>query len=90
MEEKTYRFRAECLSDWHSLRSILPTQFVVNADVQKLDSRFPDVEIKLKSKGLCLKKLRDYCSQVADGHVMWETVAEEKDYTGERNYELHF
>jgi len=51
------------------------------------DLRYPDVEVEIEVD-LSLKELRDIMRQIVDSHVMVQTVAQNDEYTGERNYDL--
>jgi hypothetical protein len=84
-QRNRFRFRAECEHDVNELRRLLGVN--QNKFTIMNTPPFPDVEVELVI-ALSLEELRDVMRQVDDGHVMVQTVAQSRDYTGERNYQL--
>jgi acetone carboxylase gamma subunit len=73
-----YKLRAEALVDVVRLLEQVPTtQYKIICDFQ------PDVELEFKSKE-SLEQIKNAMKDIPDSHVMLETVALAKDYTGER------
>lgn len=79
-----FKLRAECESEANQIRMILGIRCL---KIVKTIRCFPDTEVELYTT-MSLKELRKELRKIFDGHVMVETVALAKDYTGERNYEL--
>ena len=89
----TYRLRAELSVDVFEFSKALGPKFIgcsmmrVKTDEPKIP-RLPDVDALVIVDGLSLDQVRDVLRTVVDGHVMLETIALPKDYTGERNSEV--
>ncbi len=80
---KSFKFRSECFHDILELMK-LHGEHIGKISIQRHES-FPDCECTLSSnldRGELLEKMRD----VTDGHVMVETLEEEENYTGIRDY----
>ena len=78
-----FKFRSECFHDILEFMK-LHGEHIGKISIQRNES-FPDCECTLSSnldRGELLEKLRD----VTDGHVMVETLEEEENYTGIRDY----
>jgi hypothetical protein len=80
MKTFKYKLRAECAFDLaHLMTEINMRSFKAT----KVKENFPDMEATFKTH-LSLDEVKSKISNITDGHVMLETVALEKDYTGER------
>jgi len=87
--DHVYCLRAECLADVQQLvNKALWTSFTVHAITLINGAKIPDVVLELTSSE-SIEQLRDKIGQVLDGHVMLETIALKKDYTGERSYAVY-
>lgn len=76
--EMEYKLRAECLPDVHRLLEKL------KFSRYHIISVFPpDVELEFKSDH-SLDEIKKVLKTIPDSHVMLETVALKKNYTGER------
>lgn len=74
-----YKLRAECLADVHKLMDKLSF-----SDYKVSNQLFPNVELEFKSDE-SLDQIKDAIKSIPDSHVMLETVAPMKDYTGSRD-----
>ena len=80
-----YKFRAECQPDIDALFELLPAENLLNWNVSPaFGAQFPDRVCEIELSGMMLDDLKKVIEKIPDGHVMLETVAELKDYTGER------
>ena len=83
---KEYKLRAECLADVHKFMEQVHFQgrgaFCYGYKVFGLELA-PDVVLEFKSDH-SLDEIKDILKSIPDSHVMLETVALKKDYTGER------
>lgn len=82
-----YRLRAECMQDVGRLLCCIHAQRVEIVG----NPGAPDVEVtithpSMMGHALSLKDMRAIISGIADGHVMWETLAPVDQYTGARTY----
>jgi len=85
VEGNKYKFRAECQPDIDALFELLPPENVLWWQVSlAFGAQFPDRVCEIELSGMMLDDLKNVISKIPDGHVMLETVAELKDYTGER------
>lgn len=84
---RTYRFRAECKEDVHTLIRRIPRRSLIGFDSISL-ARVPDVVCQIKVRGFNLEAMREFCRSIPDGHVMLQTIQLWKQYTGERDYDL--
>lgn len=75
-----YKMRAECQVD---VGRFLLTVHTGRLTMRYLELPMPDVEATFTSP-VSLSALRAIMAVIVDGHVMRETVALAKDYTGER------
>lgn len=75
-----YKLRAECLHDWYHFRLKAETD---NSSI-KYNLPLPDIEVEFDSK-LSLNEIREIMNTVEYSHVMKETIAHLKEYTGQRN-----
>lgn len=81
---KRYKMRAECVSDVGGFLKVVPTGRVTITPCSIDGAWIPDVDVTFTSPW-SLERLRaEVTEHVQDGHVMAETVALAKDYTGER------
>ena len=84
-----YKFRAECKTDINNLIKAIPVKNIVSkSKVTKLFGDYPDVLMTLTLKRINLKELRIIMNNITDGHVMAQTVALLKEYTGVRDYDI--
>jgi len=83
--KKEYKLRAECSYDTDLLLSTTPDLEVV--EVERF--LYGGLELTFKSS-MDLEKLRTEISKVEDSHVMYQTVQETANYTGERDYSINF
>lgn len=83
-----YKFRAECGSDVLELMNLLPHADIVRHNVEPDFYELPDVEVEIEFKNMQLDELRDTIRDVADGHVMLQTVQPIDKYTGDRDFNL--
>ena len=79
-----FKFRAECETDVNRLRKRMGTKCL---KIVMEIGQFPDTLVDLYTT-MSLEELRNEIRSIEDGHVMLQTIALEKDYTGERDYEL--
>ena len=79
-----FKFRAECETDVNKLRKRMVVKCL---KIVKEIGQFPDTLVDLYTN-MSLDDLRNEIRSIEDGHVMLQTIALEKDYTGERDYEL--
>jgi len=79
---RCYKFRSECEIDVNNLVNLMGRDII---SIKKSKDYFPDSDVELVT-GLTLREIKDYISQVQDGHVMYETIALHYLYTGERDY----
>lgn len=83
-----YKFRAECNQDIEQFLNALPKNEILSHQTfPDLNGR-PDVETIIDFASFNIDKIRDFMRLIPDGHIMVQTVALEKDYTGIRNYNL--
>jgi 2-keto-3-deoxy-6-phosphogluconate aldolase len=75
-----YKFRAECLID---VVKFLKCAHLLAYRIENIGYGFPDVEVTLFSKS-DLTEIKRLMRQVPDGHVMIETLAGARVYTGDR------
>lgn len=81
---QVYKLRAECLLDVHRLMRTIPFErYEVESTTLPGGVWLPDVTAEITSR-LSLDELKAALQGVPDSHVMRETVALKKDYTGER------
>lgn len=81
---KSFKFRSECFNDILEFMK-LHGEHIGKIGIQRNES-FPDCECTFTSeldRGELIEKLRD----VVDGHVMVQTLEEEENYTGNRDYD---
>lgn len=87
---QSFSFRAECAADVQGFRQVCDRHGLVTAwEVHPDTSGLPDVEVELRSTS-SLKVLREAIREVADGHVMLQTLREcpLADNSLERDYDL--
>lgn len=79
---KKYKLRAEGIND---VLQFLYNQQEMGIHSAKIKTRsvVPDVEVTFKSE-MELDQIKTFLESIPDGHVMVDTVALEKDYTGIR------
>jgi len=80
-----YKFRAECAEDAYRFEA-KNRDAILNMQITPTEG-IPDVEVTIdcelkKSEIILLMK------EIADGHVMYQTVLPINEYTGHRNYDL--
>jgi len=76
-----YKFRAECLSDVSNARkSFCNNQYELTLEIE---SPFPDVVVEIKTQ-MSFEQIYEALASVINGHVMVETLAIKKEYTGKR------
>jgi hypothetical protein len=82
-----YKCRAECHDDaQHLAEALRAAQLVVRGwTVTTPDPGFPDVLLSFACDEP-IDVVRHVIATIADGHVMYETLAEAESYTGERTY----
>lgn len=81
---KRYKMRAECVSDVGNFLKFVPTGRVTITPCNIKGNWIPDVDVSFTSPW-SLADIRVHATiNVQDGHVMAESVALAKDYTGER------
>lgn len=85
---KRYKMRAECTSDVLSFVGVLPAEEFKLIEFAKLDANLPDAEVTFKTLTFGLSQLKEVLRKLPDGHVMLETLTPEKEYTGDRTYEM--
>lgn len=79
-----FKLRAECPIDVLKLRELIGN----NCHKMVLElGTFPDTLVDLYTT-MNLDEVRMEIRGIEDGHVMLQTLAIEKDYTGERDYEI--
>ena len=83
-----YKFRAETAYDVRALMLLINPEIGVITQMNT-DERGDCVAVIRVIESITLGKIRQYMEEVEDGHVMVETVALVRDYTGERDYSLH-
>lgn len=81
----SYKFRAECRYDVDRFLKLLSVNKIV---ISSNENGFPDVEVQIESD-ISLDQLRNIMRNVANGHVMVQTINHASEYTGERNYHLY-
>lgn len=75
---QTYKLRAECLNDVLQLIKAMPVnKYTIESELT------PDVEFTFRTE-CTMRDIICAMKTIPDSHVMAETVALEKDYTGER------
>ena len=79
-----FKFRAECIADVLKLKERLGGRCLKM--IMEIE-QFPDTVVDLYTT-MSLDDLRNEIRSIEDGHVMLQTIALEKDYTGKRDYEL--
>jgi hypothetical protein len=79
-----FKFRAECELDVNRLRKQMGTKCL---KIVMEIGQFPDTLVDFYTT-MSLEELRNEIRSIEDGLVMLQTIALEKDYTGERDYEL--
>lgn len=82
-----FKFGVECSSYVIRVLGVIPSNEV--EIINKNTFTFGDVEVTFKSN-LTIDQIRKYMSQVEDGHVMYQTVALESEYSGYRNLDITF
>lgn len=70
---KSYSFRAECQEDVTRFQQECQKAGLLTTMQAKPDDQFPDVEVELQAEA-SLETLRNVMRQVADGHVMLQTL----------------
>lgn len=83
-----YKFRAECALDASIFFSFFDNE-MHDVNIEH-DVELPDVYVDFQSE-LSLSEIKKTLRPFAkseDLHVVYETLALQKNYTGERNYEL--
>lgn len=83
---KTFRFRAELLSDvvkFFALMKKKDKQIIKHFSIHSVDSELPDVVVDIQSEWP-LAGLKECIGLMPDSHVMKETLEEIQNYTGER------
>ncbi len=86
---KLWKFRAECASDvacWILEVNATTDRKLVGLRITTPVLILPDVEVSFSTDDPY--GLVGPMHAVADGHVMWETLAPAARYTGERTYEV--
>lgn len=81
---KRYKMRAECVNDVGNFLKFIPTGRVVITPCNLEGNWIPDVDVSFTSPWPLADIRRHATIDVQDGHVMAETVALAKDYTGWR------
>ena len=85
VEKNKYKFRAECQPDIDALFELIPSENIVTWTVSpEFSAQYPDRVCEIELSGMMLEDLKRLMRKIPDGHVMLETVAELKNYTGER------
>lgn len=83
MEKQFFKMRAECA---HDLGEFLMQVSVLSFKAEQVESNgtfFPDMTVEFSSTQT-LAEIKAHIATIVDGHVMLETVALSKDYTGNR------
>jgi hypothetical protein len=80
-----FKFRAECEADLEQLMATAGTSITILQVSQA--AGFPDVDVVIETD-IRYTDLCDILRAVPDGHVMLQTLWTEREYTGERNYDL--
>jgi len=75
---KKIKLRAECLHDVHSLMAKLS-----HSEYRVISKMLPDVEVVITSSQ-SIESIKEILKTIPDSHVMIETIALQKNYTGER------
>lgn len=83
-----YKFRAECIADVKNLLNELPLEKLLAYKATPDEIGLPDVEIEIELVNFTFNNYLEAIRKVEDGHVMLQTIASTKCYTGERNYDL--
>ena len=85
-----YKFRAECLTDVFLFFNYCPQGSIKNIKhnfIDGLGDKYPDIEISFDSK-LSQSEFRQISAIIEDNHVILQTIELDKNYTGERDYDL--
>ncbi len=83
---KKYKFRSEMPQDVDVLLELLPPKNVLSYQVSNaFGTQFPDCACEIELSGMTLDDLKKVIEKIPDGHVMLETVADLKNYTGVRH-----
>jgi len=83
-----YKLRAECNNDIEQFINVLPEDEFIAYQTYPDTNGLPDTEAIIELRSFSLTEVINYITLVPDSHVMLQTVALEKDYTGVRNYDL--
>ena len=83
---KKFKLRAEVDQDLESLFDLIPDENIGSVQKEDLIPGLPDKVVTVELSEITLDQLKGYIQRIEDGHVMLETVALEKDYTGKRTY----
>lgn len=82
--KKSYKFRAECLTDVQKLYNFVDFQDNINGlRIEKDVMGSPDVEVFFRSD-LKIDQIRNIMASIPDSHVMQQSLTLAKDYTGIR------
>ena len=83
----TYKLRAETVND--ILRLVVQLDQLRTGDmfVTMDKDGLPDCELEIVT-WYDLDRMRSYCREIPDGHVMLQTIRLKEKYTGIRDYEI--
>lgn len=79
-----FKFRADCDQDVQNLVAYMQKNNVP-AVIEELEAGLIDCD-RVIMTGLRLDEVREVMNNIEDGHTMVQTVRDENNYTGIRNY----
>lgn len=83
-----WKFRAECMDDvLHFVSDPTIAKNLLELKVERENTTFPEVDGEIKTLPLTLQSVRDTAFDLADCHVIAQTIAPAHLYTGERDWD---
>ena len=83
----TYKLRAETVTDLLRLVVQMSEIRVGDMFVTMDKDGLPDCELEIVT-WYDLDRMRSYCREIPDGHIMLQTIRLKENYTGIRDYEI--